>query len=122
RDEGYRGHPGGGDYYTGEPPPVDNGGRAVATVLGSLVGAVIGSKVGEGSGRYVASAIGSTVGGMAGREIYDQAQRQRASVTVCDPAAPQYEVTYEYGGRTHVTRTSQHPGERIRIRVDVRAE
>lgn len=106
------------------PQAGNNGGRAMATVVGSVIGAVIGSKVGGGSARYATSAIGTAVGGMAGREIYDQAQRerQRASVTVCDPVRDQYEVTYEYGGRTHVTRTGFDPGERIRVRVDVRVE
>src|SRR3546814_1549189 len=69
----------------------------MATGVGSVIGAVIGSKVGGGSARYATSAIGTAVGGMAGREIYDQAQRerQRASVTVCDPVRDQYEVRSE---------------------------
>ena len=33
-----------------------------------------------------------------------------------------YDVTYEYGGRTYRTRTGYHPGERMRVRVDVRPE
>ena len=33
-----------------------------------------------------------------------------------------YDVTYEYAGRTYVARTNYHPGDRIRVRVDVRPE
>ena len=61
-------------------------------------------------------------------------------VTVCEPdsyggdgyyagdryrderAVSEYDVTYEYAGRQYTTRTRYHPGDRIRVRVDVRAE
>ena len=33
-----------------------------------------------------------------------------------------YDVTYEYANRTYHTRTNYHPGDRIRVRVDVRPE
>jgi len=116
----------------------DDNGRMVATVVGGVVGAVLGSKVGGGSGRYATSAIGTMVGGMAGREIYEASRRNRsgrtAQVTVCDPQAggyavgdryggvPAYDVTYEYAGRRYTTRTDYHPGDTIRVRVDVRPE
>ena len=90
------------------------------------------------------NAVGSMVGGAAGRGIYDANRRQRdAYVTVCEPdpyrdggydrydadgrdgyerAVDRYDVTYEYAGRQYTTRTSYHPGDRIRVRVDVRPE
>ena len=117
-------------------------GRTVATVVGGIAGAVLGSKVGGGSGTYVASALGTMVGGMAGRQIYDNVQRNRnqnrGTVTYCDPEPVRdgqygnqrvndsrvngYDVTYEYAGRQFTTRTDYHPGDRIRVRVDVRPE
>jgi len=122
-------------------------GGTMATVIGGVVGAVLGSQVGGGSARYATSAIGSMVGGVAGRQIYEQTQRQRdraGTVRVCDPvrvdgrypsnsyasngyasndrAVTAYDVTYEYAGRSYSTRTSYHPGDRIRVRVDVRPE
>ena len=118
-------------------------GRNVATIVGGIAGAVIGSKVGGGSGTYAATAIGSMVGGMAGRGIYDQSQRDRytrpASVRVCDPepvgrygndrydsyrtgSASAYDVTYEYAGRQYTRRMDYHPGDRVRVRVDVSPE
>ena len=116
-----------------------NTGRTVATVIGGIAGAVLGSKVGGGSGTYAATAIGSMVGGMAGRQIYDQTQRNRnvrtGVVTVCDPEpaygngygsyrsndsrASAYDVTYEYNGRRYTRRMDYHPGDRVRVRVDV---
>lgn len=133
----------GRDGYDNDDGYRDGGsqaGRTVATVIGGIAGAVLGSKVGDGSGRYVGTAVGSMVGGMAGRSIYDSSQRnrqvtRRGTVRVCDPVPANsgdyrdederlqgYDVTYEYANRTYRTRTNYHPGDRIRVRVDVQPE
>jgi uncharacterized protein YcfJ len=149
RNDPYRGDRGyGHDPYRDDPyrdPRRDDNGRMVATVLGGIAGAVLGSRIGDGSGQYIGTAVGTMVGGMAGRGIYDANRRQRevrdGYVTTCDPepyygggdpygygrqasdrAVSEYDVTYEYAGREYVTRTDYHPGDRIRVRVDVRAE
>ena len=147
RDDRYQDRDG---YYNGNDGYRDNRGneanRTVATVIGGIAGAVLGSKIGDGSGRYVGTAVGSMVGGMAGRSIYDNSRRnrqleRRGTVRVCDPVPVTsrdgyydddqyddedrlsgYDVTYEYANRTYHTRTNYHPGDRIRVRVDVRAE
>lgn len=136
RDDYYRNDPYRNDPYRGG----STAGATVATVIGGLVGAAIGSQVGGGSARYATSALGSMVGGMAGRQVYENAQRDRyrtGTVQVCDPIpagsgygsypvndgqVAGYDVTYEYAGRTFRTRTNYHPGDRIRVRVDVRPE
>ncbi len=133
----YRSDPYRNDPYRNDPyrdARRDENGRMVATVLGSIAGAVLGSKIGDGSGRYVGTAVGSMVGSVAGRSIYESNRRARdprdGHVTVCDPepyadgrgAVSEYEVTYEYAGRHYTTRTGYHPGDRIRVRVDVRPE
>jgi uncharacterized protein YcfJ len=129
------------DRYGGNARGSDAG-RTMATVVGGVLGAVVGSQVGGGSARYATSAIGSMVGGIAGREVYEASQRnrypQQGTVTVCDPSpvgsggyyptgsgssgVRAYDVTYEYAGRSYTTRTDYHPGDRIRVRVDVRPE
>lgn len=140
RNDGYYGSDPYRDPY-GNPQYGSNSGRTVATVVGGIAGAVLGSKVGGGTGTYAATAIGSMVGGMAGRQIYDQTQRNRnvrpGVVTVCDPEpaygnggygsysrtgddrASAYDVTYEYSGRRYTRRMDYHPGDRVRVRVDV---
>ena len=141
RNGSYRNDP----YYPQQSGYGTNTGRTVATVVGGIAGAVLGSKVGGGSGTYAATAIGSMVGGLAGRQIYESSQRRRYqnnTVQVCDPVYDDgyygnngyasnnvndgrvvgYDVTYEYAGRQFVTRTNYHPGDRIRVRVDVRPE
>jgi uncharacterized protein YcfJ len=134
RNDGYY------DQYGNRRNTGSQAGATVATVVGGIVGAAIGSQVGGGSARYATSAIGSMVGGMAGRQIYEQNRRQHqpdrvGTVTVCDPvpagngyysnndrSVDAYDVTYEYAGHQYTTRTNYHPGDRIRVRVDVRAE
>jgi len=135
--------PHGADDWRGQGPRAtgpmagSDTGRTMATVIGGVLGAVVGSQVGGGSGRFATSAIGTMVGGIAGREVYEAGQRDRmqrsGAVTVCDPVAvgaygddagprdgvSAYDVTYEYAGREYTTRTRYHPGDTIRVRVDV---
>lgn len=114
-----------------------DGARQVATVIGGLAGAIIGSRIGGGDGRYLGTAIGTVAGGAAGRAIYDANNRplyRRSDVRVCEPERDAggygyerervagYDVTYEYAGREYHTRRDYHPGERIRVRVDVSAD
>lgn len=143
-NDGYRNESYGNDGYYGNDPyrRAPNGGdtaRNVATVVGGIAGAVLGSKIGGGTGSYAATAIGSMVGGMAGRQVYEQTQRNRyvrpGVVRVCDPEpvgrdggyysrasdgrVGAYDVTYEYNGRRYTRRMDYNPGDRVRVRVDV---
>lgn len=98
------------------------------TVVGAILGGVIGNQFGSGSGRRAATAAGALLGGAIGRDAgrHDHGDRrvlrQRCQVerewrerTVRSG----YRVTYEYGGRLHRTTLPHHPGERIRVRVSV---
>jgi|GEM_PF-146771 len=130
-----------GDYDRGYRSS-DNG-RTIATVVGGIVGAALGSQMGGGSARYATAAVGSMVGGIAGQKIYESSSRnryQRANrsgvVTVCDPmpddryygntdvrgGVQAYDVVYQYAGRQYSTRTAYHPGDRIRVRVNVQPD
>lgn len=139
RDDGYYARSGRYDDGYGRRPYGDNASRSMATIAGGVIGAVLGSHVGGGSGRFAATTVGSMVGGIAGREIYDQTQRTRyerpSTVRVCDPEpvrggyagysggdASAYDVTYEYNGRRYTRRMDYHPGDRIRVRVEVMPE
>jgi hypothetical protein len=145
QDDGYRndGYRDDGDRDGRYEPGYRSGsetGRNVATVVGGVVGAVLGSKVGGGSARYATAAVGSMVGGMAGRKVYDNTHAPPRSgvVTVCEPVSAgdrmppagnyyavddervgAYDVTYEYAGRQYTTRMDHHPGDSLRVRVDV---
>lgn len=108
--------------------------RQLATVIGGVAGALLGSQVGGGDGRYLGTAVGTLVGGVAGRAIYQANNRdsvyQRSNVRVCEPLAygqerervAGYDITYEYAGRIYQIRRDYNPGDRIRVRVDVSAD
>ncbi|WP_407466218.1 glycine zipper 2TM domain-containing protein [Xanthomonas campestris] len=105
--------------------------RGVASVIGGIAGAVLGSQVGGGNGRLVGTAVGTMAGVAAGRSIYEANHRSyQGNVSVCEPVSYRrerdrvdgYDVTYEYGGRMYHTRSDYNPGDRIRVRVDVRPD
>ncbi len=139
-NQGY-GNQGYGNQGYGNQGYGNDTGRTVATVIGSVLGAAIGSQVGGGSARYVTSALGTMVGGIAGRQVYENTHQRQGTVRVgdlqaCDQVVRSntgyygagnqtvsaYNVTYEYAGRTYTTRTNYNPGNQIRVRVDVRPE
>ena len=120
-------------YDSGQYRQGSESGRQWATVIGGLAGAVLGSRIGGGDGRYLGTAVGTIAGGAAGRAIYEASNRptyQRGDVRVCEPTGygseservDGYDVTYEYAGRQYHTHRDYHPGEQIRVRVDVSAD
>ncbi|HVJ36298.1 MAG TPA: glycine zipper 2TM domain-containing protein [Stenotrophomonas sp.] len=127
-----QGNYGGGDgYYGGGTSATGNGpGRSLATVIGGVAGAVVGSRFGGGSGQLLGTAVGTVAGGLAGQSVYDanHPQSRDGYVQVCDPVAEEreqvdgYDVTYEYGGRTYHTHSDFNPGDRIRVRVEAAPE
>lgn len=99
------------------------------TVVGAIIGGVIGNQFGSGSGRDAATAAGALLGGAIGHDasgyredrVYPVA-RERCEIrrdwrerTVHGG----YRVTYEYGGRLHRTTMKHPPGDTIRVRVSV---
>lgn len=123
---------GGSDDYYGDRgvPTVASPGRSLATVIGGVAGAVVGSRFGGGSGQLLGTAVGTVAGGLAGQSVYDanHPQQRQGYVRVCDPVADTservdgYDVTYEYGGRTYQTHSDYNPGDRIRVRVEAAPE
>lgn len=120
----------GGDYDGSAASSVNPSGRTLATVVGGIAGAVVGSRFGGGSGQLLGTAVGTMAGGVAGRSVYDANHPTGGTVRVCEPVSYRdarehvdgYDVTYEYAGRTYHTRSDYNPGERIRVRVQVSAE
>lgn len=106
-------------------------------VLGAIVGGVVGNQFGSGSGKVAMTAAGAALGHAIARDSqrYDDryayarypshervvyAERCRTVTDyVRDERVMGYDVTYRYQGQTYRTRTDYHPGDRIRVRVDV---
>lgn len=102
------------------------GGSAGGAVLGSIIGGVIGSQFGSGNGRKAATAAGVLAGAAIGaqegayrgnpqprrhcytRTTYHEEQRVTA-----------YDVSYEYDGIIRQTRMQNHPGDRVKVQVNV---
>ncbi len=118
-----------------EPDRYVGGSRDRApAILGGILGGVVGNQFGSGSGRDAATLAGAALGYaavrdsqrhrggyVAGRE-YTRYEDRCHEVTDYrhEERVVGYEVAYRYNGRVHWTRTDHHPGERIRVEVDVR--
>jgi uncharacterized protein YcfJ len=97
------------------------------TVLGAIVGGVLGNTVGKGDGRKAATVAGAVAGGAIGNRVsaaHDQPYTTQQ--TVCRPVnyAPQqqivgYDVEYRYRGDVYMSRLPYDPGERLRVRITV---
>ncbi|AOS98580.1 hypothetical protein AUP74_03214 [Microbulbifer aggregans] len=103
-------------------------GSAAGTVIGGLIGAAVGRESGHRrrgrNGRTLAgAAVGAAIGheiSRAGKVRYGTEQRcQVVDEFTTERELVGYDVRYRYNGRHYLTRTDQHPGDRIRVRVDV---
>jgi uncharacterized protein YcfJ len=112
----------------------DNGKRAGATVLGAIIGGLIGNRFGKGDGRKAATAAGAVAGGVVGNNVAAGQEAGTASAPpkyttqrrchqIDGPSTPRrvvaYDVEYRYRGEVYSTRLSYDPGNRMRVRVSV---
>lgn len=120
-----------------EPVRYRGGSRNHApAVLGGIIGGLVGNQFGHGNGRDAATLAGAALGYAAvrdsqprhggyysgGREYttYEQRCATRTQY-VPDERVNGYNVTYRYNDRLYQTVTDYHPGDSIRVRVDVSA-
>jgi uncharacterized protein YcfJ len=98
------------------------------TVLGAIVGGVLGNTVGKGDGRKAATVAGAVAGGAVGNRVSAAHDRTYTTQqTVCRPVdnyAPQqqivaYDVEYRFRGDVYMSRVPYDPGERLRVRMTV---
>ncbi|GAB3733134.1 glycine zipper 2TM domain-containing protein [Silanimonas algicola] len=112
-------------------------GSATSTVLGGIVGAAVGRQFGDGDGRRAATVAGALLGGAIandrsrqrydngyGRDVVRETVRyEQRCETIADGRAEDrvvgYRVAYDYNGLVYSTETPYHPGDTIRVRVDV---
>lgn len=99
------------------------------TIAGGILGGVIGNQFGRGSGKTAMTVAGTLLGASIGRDVsrdngsrgYVGYERRCDTVDhyVTEERLVGYRVKYRYGGETYVTRTDQHPGDRIPVEVSV---
>jgi uncharacterized protein YcfJ len=103
------------------------------TLLGAVIGGVIGHQVGSGRGNDAATIAGALIGASVGSQAARQngqydGERQARQVERCETTYREeqeeridgYRVTYRYHGQKYRTEMPYDPGQRIRVRVDVR--
>lgn len=108
-------------------------GRAGKTLLGAIVGGVIGHQIGSGRGNDVATIagtlIGASIGNGSGRDRPGHGRTEYSRpIRRCETRYQShqeeridgYDVIYSFNGRRYSTRTPFDPGEKLKIRVDVR--
>jgi uncharacterized protein YcfJ len=102
-------------------------------VLGGIIGGVLGNQVGSGHGRDAATVAGAALGYSLARDSqrrngsYSPPREYTSYEPRCttrteyrrDERVTGYDVTYRYHGRTFHTVTDYHPGDRIRVEVDM---
>ena len=119
--------------YTVENRPNTAG----ASILGALIGGVVGHQFGSGRGNDAATVAGTLIGAAVGngaatrnahaRGTYGTTRYERP-VQRCqtnyqnheEERIDGYRVIYKYHGQKYATQMPYDPGKRIRIRVDVR--
>ncbi|RZV33376.1 MAG: glycine zipper 2TM domain-containing protein [Chromatiales bacterium] len=117
-------------YYT-----VDRnaGHRGGSTLLGAIIGGVVGHQIGSGRGNDAATVAGTLIGAAIGNEAGNDrhkgaVERHGRPVERCETRYRShqeeridgYRVLYRYHGQKYVTEMPYDPGNRIRVRVDVR--
>lgn len=119
--------------YTVEHRPNTAGGALV----GALIGGVVGHQFGSGRGNDAATVAGSLIGAAVGSDVARRRAYQSGYYGATTHARPVercetryqareeeridgYRVVYRYNGQRYATRLPYDPGERLRVRVDVR--
>jgi len=118
------------EYYTVDHRPAHVGGK---TILGAIIGGVVGHQFGGGSGKDVATIAGSLIGASVANDAAHRNARYGSKeysrpVTRCETSYQSHEeeridgyrVIYSYHGQKYSTRMPNDPGKRLRIRVDIR--
>jgi len=92
-------------------------------LLGAVAGGAVGNAIGDGSGRAAATALGLIGGALLGNRIEGSPGTRLQEQTTCTTQNVQeqrvigYSVTYEYAGRQYQVQMPQDPGPTIRVQV-----
>ena len=92
-------------------------------VMGGIAGGAIGNAIGDGSGRAAATVLGLIGGAMLGNRIegggtpQTQTVRRCGTQTVYENRTMGYQVVYEYAGRQYQVQMPHDPGPYIPLQV-----
>ena len=116
--------------------PVSQGNKSYTpTIIGTLIGGAIGNEVGHNkSNKRVGAVVGAALGASLANDWsrannrHHSGQTRAVNEEVCEvnerveyeEKLVGYDVTYRYHGQHYTTRMNHHPGERIKVAVNVR--
>ncbi|MES2414838.1 MAG: glycine zipper 2TM domain-containing protein [Pseudomonadota bacterium] len=105
-----------------QPMMVESPRSGGGAVLGAIAGGAVGNAIGNGGGRALATAIGLVGGAMVGDRIEGpntqvQNVQQCSTQTYYENRASHYNVVYEYQGRQYNTQMATDPGQYVRLQV-----
>ena len=92
-------------------------------VMGAIAGGAVGSQIGGGMGRAAATAVGILGGAVLGDRIEGQPAPVAQPVTTCTDQAVYenrvvaYNVTYEYAGKQYAVQMPNDPGQYVPITI-----
>ncbi len=92
-------------------------------VMGAIAGGAVGSQIGGGMGRAAATAVGILGGAVLGNRIEGQPAQVAQPVTTCTDQAVYenrvvaYNVTYEYAGKQYAVQMPNDPGQYVPITI-----
>ena len=104
--------------YLSEAPRTGGG-----AVLGALAGGAAGNAIGDGSGRALATVIGLVGGAIVGDRVEGGGRQQLQNVQQCstqtayENRTSHYNVVYEYQGTQYNTQMVSDPGLYVRLQV-----
>jgi uncharacterized protein YcfJ len=106
----------------------DHSRRTVVTMIGAVVGGLLGNQVGKGDGRRAATVAGAVAGGVVGNQVAADDRPQYITQRRCRPSSGSspgprhvvaYDVEYRYRGEVFTSRLAYDPGDRMRVKVSV---
>ena len=103
---------------------------AAPSILGAIVGGVIGHQFGGGSGQDIMTAAGAVLGASVAAEQQQRRNPDRyytGTERRCETRTEYrqedriiaWDVTYEFNGELYRTRMNQAPGDRIRLQLGI---
>jgi uncharacterized protein YcfJ len=99
---------------------------ATSTIIGGLIGGAIGNNLGHNkSNKRVGAAAGAILGAAIASDLnhsqsYNSYNNNRCSTRYESRYTQEviaYNVSYQYRGQVYHTRTQQHPGNRIKVKL-----
>lgn len=106
-----------------QPVAVPQQKSGAGAVMGALAGGAVGNAIGDGGGRAAATILGLVGGALLGDRIEGSPGTQVQNVQQCstqtfyENRTVAYNVTYEYAGKQYTVQMPQDPGPYVRLQI-----